>query len=255
MSTQITEEKRGISSFVIRIIACLSMFWSILSESGLEGVTNQGIADCARWFSYTLFAFLLAQGIRHSSNKKKYLSRMLVFTALSEVCYDFFHFGTVWNTKKQSIMLTLFISFFIMLLCSILKDRLNNLIVSIAAVVCLSIGGMNLANFLHCEFSQYGILIAMLFYTSLDLSYPKLYQISLMAFYAYTVTTETVIVLFIGNLQYSIPIAVFAIFALFLTWLYNDKRGPNSLGLKITYYSIYPLLLTVFGLVKILTKS
>lgn len=255
MSTQITEEKQGIDSFVIRIIGCLSMLWSILSDSGIEGIHNEAIADCARWFSFTLFAFLLAQGIKHSSNKKMYFRRLFVFTVLSEVCYDLFCFGTPWNTEKQSVMLTVFISFLIMLLCSIVKDRLNNLIVSFFAIVVLSIGGINLANLIHCEFGTYGILISMLFYTSLDLSYPKLYQITLMGLYSFLVTTDTVIVLVIGNMQYSVPIAIFAIFALLITWLYNDRRGPNSLALKIVYYSMYPFFLLAVYLTKIILKS
>ncbi len=255
MKTQITEEKQGINSLIIRILACLSMLWSILCDSGLEFAANAAIANCARWFSYTLFAFLLAQGIQHSSNKKLYLRRLLVFTVLSEFCYDFYHFGTVWNIQKQSVMLTVFISFMIMLLCSIIKSRLNNLIVSACAIVGLTIGGINLANYLRCEFGTYGILIAMLFYTSLDISYPKLFQIAAMGLYAYLVTTDTVIILSLGNMQYSIPIAVFAIFALLITWLYNGTRGPNSLGLKIVYYSMYPLFLLAVGLMKILMKS
>lgn len=240
------KDNKGINALGIRIIAALAMLWSFLCSVKIPGLENSALADCMYWFSYTLFAFLLTEGVKNTSNRIMYIERFAVFTAVSEVAYDYYTYGTYWSTKGQSIMLTLFICLTVMLFCDYLARRFNNIVINLASIFILAVGAINLAAYLNCEFSKYGVLIAMLFFASRNVSYPKLMQIALMGYYTYMVSTDTIITITVNGLQYSVPIAVFAILALFVSWFYNKKRGANPMALKIIFYLIYPLMLFAF---------
>lgn len=54
-----------------------------------------------------VFAFLLYEGFRHTSDFRKYLLRVLAFAALSEIPYDFAMGGTLFDPSRQNGMFTL----------------------------------------------------------------------------------------------------------------------------------------------------
>ena len=242
--------KKGLSSFWLRIIAILAMIWSFAATSDNLGLKNSALSDCMMWFSYTIFAFLLAEGINHTTNSILYVRRFALFTVISEFAYDYYTFGTPFNMEKQSIMLTLFICLLIMLLCDYLKRRFRNTVVNMIAIVLTSIIAINITNLVHSEFGKYGVLIAMLFYSTYDLSYPKFFEIATMGLYSFYAKIDTIISVTVNGLQYTVPITVFAILGLLVTWFYNEKRGPNKLWIKIVFYFVYPLVLTGFALLK-----
>ena len=137
-----------------------------------------------------------------------------------------------------------------MLLCDYLKRRFRNTVVNMIAIVLTSIIAINITNLVHSEFGKYGVLIAMLFYSTYDLSYPKFFEIVTMVLYSFYAKIDTIISVTVNGLQYTVPITVFAILGLLVTWFYNEKRGPNKLWIKIVFYFVYPLVLTGFALLK-----
>ena len=236
----------GISSFWIRMIGVASMIWSFVSSSYKLPFHNSAIADCMMWFSYTIFAFLLAEGVNKTSRRLLYLRRMFVFAVISEVAYDLYKYDKFFDNRGQSVMLTLFICLCVMLICDYFKRRFRNIVLDIILIFALSVAAINLCTKLNSEFGKYGIMIGMLFYTSYDLTYSKTFEIIVMAAYSFYAKIDTIITVTINGLQYTVPIAVFAILALFVTWLYNEERGPNKIAVKIIFYVIYPAVLLAF---------
>ena len=239
-------ENKGLNAFVIRIVAIIAMICSMYAQ------TNESkLADCLLWFSYTIFAFLMVEGINNTTNRLLYFRRMLVFTVLAEVPYDLFTFEKPWDISEQSIMLTLFIGFCICNICEYIRNKLNNSIINGVAVVVLTYLGIIAAQRLNAQFGKYGLLILMLFYVSYNLRYAKIFELALMLYYGFTVSTESVIDISINDIQYSIPIVAFAVLATFFTWTYNEKRGLNTFALKICFYLVYPVSLLAFYLLLI----
>ncbi len=240
----------GISSFWIRLIGIAAMIWSFTTASSKLPFHNSALSDCMMWFSYTIFAFLLAEGLNKTSNKLLYLRRFAVFTVVSEVAFDYYRFGTYFDMKEQSIMLTLFICLTFMIILDYIKRRFRNIVLDIIMIVVLSVAAMNLTNLAHSQFGKYGVLIAMLFYTSYDLTYPKTFEFAAMALYSFYAKINTIISVTVNGLQYTVPITIFAILALVVTWFYNEERGPNKIWLKILFYLVYPVCLMAFFLIE-----
>ena len=240
----------GLSSFWLRLIGIAAMVWCFMTSSRKLPFYNSALADCMLWFSYTIFAFLLSEGINKTTNRLLYLRRFAVFTVLSEVVFDYYRFGTYFDTKEQSVMFTLFICLTAMIILDYIKRRFRNIVLDMILIVALSIASMNITNLARSQFDEYGVLIAMLFYCSYDLSYPKIFEFAAMALYSFYAKIDTIISVTINGLQYTVPITVFAILALFVTWFYNEERGPNKMWLKILFYLVYPLCLLVFFLLE-----
>ena len=57
-----------------------------------------------------IFAYLLVQGVEHTSNLQRYILTVLAFAAISEVPYDLAMFGQVWNWSEQNSLWTAFIA-------------------------------------------------------------------------------------------------------------------------------------------------
>ena len=240
----------GLSSFWLRLIGIAAMVWCFMTSSHKLPFYNSALADCMLWFSYTIFAFLLSEGVNKTTNRLLYLRRFAVFTALSEVAFDYYRFGTYFDTKEQSIMFTLLICLTAMIILDYIKRRFRNIVLDMILIVALSIASMHITNLAHSQFGKYGVLIAMLFYCSYDLSYPKTFEFAAMALYSFYAKIDTIISVTVNGLQYTVPITVFAILALFVTWFYNEERGPNKMWLKIVFYLVYPLCLLVFFLLE-----
>ena len=68
------------------------------------------------------------------------------------------------------------------------------------------------------------------------------------------VSADNYLNIMINDLYYSIPDKSFCLVAVILTWLYNGKRGPNSVAAKAAFYLFYPVMLCALYAVKYLIK-
>ena len=56
---------------------------------------------CLGRIAFPLFCFVLVEGFFHSSNRNRYLGRLLFFTALSEIPFDLVLKGSIWNVMNH----------------------------------------------------------------------------------------------------------------------------------------------------------
>ncbi|MBQ1891072.1 MAG: conjugal transfer protein TraX, partial [Firmicutes bacterium] len=79
----------------------------------LTGVHEVDWPTYMLYFSFTIFAFLLIEGIKKTSNKYAYFRRIVLFTVISEIPHDLLICGNWWDVSRQSIMLSILIAFII----------------------------------------------------------------------------------------------------------------------------------------------
>lgn len=95
--------------------------------------------------AFPIFAFLIANGYRHTGNVRKYIMRLFLFALLSEPCFDRFSSGTWFCPDYQNVMWTLLFG----LSCLIVRDELRKrsqsgrwlyppVLLSICVVSCLA---------------------------------------------------------------------------------------------------------------------
>ncbi|MGC6768867.1 TraX family protein [Enterococcus sp. LJL51] len=107
--------------------------------------------------SFPLFCFLLVEGFVHTSNVKKYFSRLLLFAILSEVPYDMAFRQSYFTLEKQNVFFTLLIGLVVLIGLKKFEER-TPLNVFISAGVLFS--GIFAAEFLRTDYGGWiGVLL------------------------------------------------------------------------------------------------
>ena len=169
-----------------------------------------------------VFAFLLVEGFRNTSDYKKYLLTMIITALVSEIPYDLAICGKVWDLSSQNAMITMCICL-IMLKCMELFSNSSGfagsmvrILIMIAAIVWVSIFR-----------AEYGLCMVLL----------------VTAFYVFDTKNvlKTVLGCIISLMYVTGPIAFYGI------WCYNGERKDRIN--KYVYYAFYPLHLLVLGVI------
>ena len=113
------EKKKGVSGSVLKWIAVASMFIDHCTAVLVEGSWASGIRVVSfDWylvlrgvgrFAFPIYCFLLAEGLLHTRNVKKYLLRLGLFALISEVPFDLAFRRTFFTLNYQNVFFTLFL--------------------------------------------------------------------------------------------------------------------------------------------------
>ena len=93
------------SSLVLKITALITM---IIDHYGAIFQGNIIIYRIIGRLAFPIYCFLLVEGYTHTSNIKKYASRLIAFAIISEIPFDLAFFGKI-GFEHQNIFFTLFI--------------------------------------------------------------------------------------------------------------------------------------------------
>ena len=93
------------SIFVLKIIACITMFLDHIKYA--IPITNNVLTKYLGRIAFPLFAFLITEGYMHTKNLKKYYIRLFIFALISQI--PFMLFRTLVNSSDiiLNIMFTL----------------------------------------------------------------------------------------------------------------------------------------------------
>lgn len=167
-----------------------------------------------------VFAFLLSEGFRHTSDFRKYLFRVLAFAVLSEIPYDFAMSGRAFDLSRQNGMLTLAVCLIMLYglrLLSQPKPRRGAQIAVVAAALLW-------CGLLRCAFGMCTVLLCAVYELLYD-------QKSLRVLVGCGVST----------LYITAPLSGW------LIWNYAGETGKRFN--KYIFYAFYPLHLLVSGVI------
>lgn len=221
------------SSFVLKIIAVVSMFCDHFGDC----LTN-GIASTWNYIgriAFPIFAFQISEGYIHTHNLKKYFWKLFVFALISQIPFNLFEYSLGFNLSLN-VLFTLFLG----LLAITAFDKSPNKILGFAgAGICIILG-----EFLNVDYGYWGVLVVFCFYlfknNKLIMSF--VFLLLVIAKYCNNFIASDFyykyILLSLGTFSSIIPIL-----------LYNGKQGPK---LKYFLYIFYPVHLAILGLVHLL---
>lgn len=191
-----------------------------------EAMLWAGIASMAEIISMiaiSIYAYLLVQGVEHTSSMGKYALSVLVFALISEVPYDLAVLGQVWSWNSQNTLWGVFIALITLWLMKYVEGRgtMTYVLSAVAAV-----GGCLWAILINCQFGWGFVLIASVLFLLRERR-----TISLIAGVGVSLVYMTASMGFI------------------LISLCNGERttGESRLG-KYAYYAYYPLILALMAL-------
>lgn len=230
---------RGLTGGTLKWIAVLSMLVDHFTAVFYVGSAYAGKPlfpwgvyvglRAAGRLAFPLFAFLLAEGLRHTRSVKKYLMRLFLFGVLSEIPFDLAFRRTWMDWSYQNVFFTLFLG----LLAVWLWQRLTGgdpgrcgiwrVVLGLLAIA----GAAAAAEFGCTDYGMWGVLTVV----SMALFWESEWQRSLFA----------------GCfLLGSSALEIFSLPSFALIHWYNGRRGRQS---KYFFYLFYPLHLLLLVLV------
>lgn len=244
---EIGRKQFGISSFSIRLLAVISMV--IGGVAYIKGVGYDTL-EAFKWTSFSFFAFLLAEGVHHSTDKVLYLRRFFVFSLLGEVLYDYMRFGRFWYWRFFSPMATLLLGLLLLFALAYIKKRFENIVLDMLSVLILGGAAYYVANRYGFSFGGYGVVIILMFYIARGVTYTKICQLAVLLYLSFYLSSNVLTTVTVGGLQYPVVNELFSMIALPFIWLYDGSRGPNSLRLQIAQYLVFPAFMGVLIFMK-----
>ncbi len=210
------------SSFIIKLIAIIAMFFD---HAGYAIYGKLSWCNYIGRLAFPLFAFQISEGYSHTSNLKKYFLRLGIFAIISQIplmmLYSIF--------APTVFMLNIFFTLILGLAALTIYDKSSNKIIGLLGVALCA----TLAHFLKTDYGEFGVLLIFAFYTFKNNKPLMFISISALSVYLYWESFKLL------GIQYKIVLLViYTILPVFITYLYNGKKGKN---LKHLFYWFYPV--------------
>ena len=224
-------EKKRIPQEGLKLIACVTM---LIDHIGAVLVPNMGLRIIGR-LAFPIYCFLLAEGIAHTRNPKKYGMRLAVGALLSEIPFDLLFFGEL-TLEHQSVMVTLLLGF----LMAMWAKKRGKMLLPFA--VCFFA-----AELLGTDYGGIGVALVGLFVFSGEK--PNKFLIRPICI--------VVLMLLMGSVKVTVgivhvPIQMFAVLAMIPIYFYSGMKISGSVWVQRAFYLFYPVHLAVLLIVTLL---
>ena len=237
---------KGLTSFHLHILAMALMLGDHLWATLLP---QQEWLTCLGRLAFPIFAFMIVEGYFHTRNIRRYLLRMLLFAAISEIPFDLIYGSTLFYPFHQNVLWTFLLGLLAIHCCEKARGWLHWPVFFLAGVLGYLVGML-----LMVDYSGAGVLTVLVFYVFRQRSWKDLLgqliclaylNIHMLGTYFYPIT--------IGRWEIEVVQQGFALLALIPIWLYNGQQGRHSKAFQYLCYSFYPAhLLALYGLWQIL---
>jgi len=205
------------------------------------GSTEYIVLRCIGRMSMPLFCFLVAEGFANTKNVTKYLQRLVLLAVLSEIPFDLFGTGHVFNWKTQNVFFTHCLGLLGLMGYEYLSVHWRKWVAVVPVIAC----GVA-AWLLNTDYGVFGVGFIFVFYvTQDDRLYRVLITILWVAMYAVTQALST-------NFIWGC-ITLCELLALMPILMYNNIKGYTSKLQQYSFYGFYPVhLLFLYLLVYVL---
>lgn len=218
------------TSFNLKILACLFM---LIDHIGYCIFPNITLFRIIGRLSFPLFAFQIAEGYKHTKNKKKYFIRMFIFALVSQLPYFIFRDISGYSAFSLNIGFTFCLSIIALYFIELARNK-NTLLILPAILVCF------IAYFFKVDYSWYGIMLVTIFYV---------FDITKNDGFLFTFLCNIFFSLVYILIFNAAGIQLYGVLALVLLSFYNGKKGTN---IKYFFYAFYPLHLMLISMIKYL---
>lgn len=192
--------------------------------------------------TFPIMCYFIAQGAKHTSNKKKYALRILTLALISQIPWTLVHENTLLTFTFFYKLNTIFTLFLGLLNLFILNSNLK-IYIKIPLFIIITISSF------ICDYELIGILYILAFY--------YLEKKHMLALLPIIYALSTIMGIFINNLDsFAIPIYIFTNLGLLLTIpllsFYSNKKEKNNIVNKYSFYIYYPLHLLIIFIINML---
>lgn len=237
--TPMTQNARfGISSFTLHVLAMALMLcdhiWATLLPAE-EWLT------CIGRIAYPIFAFMIAEGYRHTHDLRRYMLRILLWACLTEIPFNIMYGGSVFYPYHQNVLWTFLESLLVIFLIEKCRKRFKKVTAAILSAGIILLGFI-LGFATMVDYYGVGILMVLTFYFFRGRTWKSrlaqliclyILNIKLLGGYCYIIS------IFGHEIEFAQQ--GFALIALIPIWLYNGRQGFHNKLFQWACYAFYPV--------------
>lgn len=237
------KRKPGITAMQLRLLAMVLMLLDHLWATVVPG--NDWMTYVGR-MAMPIFAFQIAEGYCHTSNVKKYRSRLLLFALLAEIPFDLVMGGSMFFPYHQNVLFTLLLGLWA---CSALDKAKRKGTVGgwlkggLTALASCLVGFVALL-----DYGFMGVAMVILFFLLRDFPMARAAQLAAMVLLNIVFFEGQSLIFPLGGREIFFPVQGFAVLALIPIWLYNGEKGRGGKAAQYAAYAFYPLHLLAIAL-------
>lgn len=247
MERTIPDLHRGISPFSQKpfgglsasALKCLALLLMLLDHTWATVASDHMWLTYVGRLAFPIFAFQITEGFLHTSDKRRYAGRLLLFALLSEVPFNYLMAAGPIYPFHQNVMFTLLLG----LLAIGGIDDLRQKRTWLALLRCLVRLALCLllATILFVDYGALGVLTVLLFYLCRGFPFAWVGQLAGMVILHIAAFKGEFLLLSLAGQTFSFPTQGFAVLSLLPIWLYNGKKGRGGKALQRGCYLFYPL--------------
>lgn len=247
------KENSGIlSSSALHIIAMLLM----LGDHAWATVLPQyEWLTCAGRLAFPIFAFMIAEGAAHTHSLPRYILRMAIWAAISEIPFNLAISGGVLYPFHQNVLWTFTISLGAIFLLEKVKGKFKRRLIKILLYIPIVIAAVLIGLVTLVDYNGAGVLTVLVFnFLPRGKWWGKLGQLLVMFWINCDLLAGYYYEIELFGRTFEIFRQGFALLALVPIWLYNGKRGISSKKFGNFCYAFYPAHLLVLFLIMLITQ-
>ena len=241
-------EKRriDISSIWLHIFA---MIFMLLDHMWATVLSDYQWMTCVGRIAFPIFAFMTVEGYVHTSNFKKYMTRLLISAVISEIPFNLMLSGSVIYPYHQNVLWTFLIGLSLVHLNELAKKKEKLWLTLITAIGTAAVGFV-IGMITFVDYNGAGILTVLAFYFFRGRKWWN-YIIQLAALYYINVEMLQGLTFNIEIFGHSVEIVQqgLALFSLPFIWLYRGRQGKKSKAFQYFCYAFYPAHMLVLWLI------
>lgn len=228
----------------------LALLFMLMDHMWATVVSGQMWLTCVGRLAFPIFAFQISEGFVHTSNFKRYATRLLVFALISEIPFNLMLGGSPFFPFHQNVMFTLLLG--LLAIRAIDNARKNPDGRSWAKAVLAVIGCLLLGLIGLVDYSATGVATVILFYLLRGFRGARIAQLlAMIVLNCYMITGMDIPFHLFGKEMF-FPMQGFAVFSLVFIWLYNGKKGSSNKLIQYGNYAFYPVHMLILSAIALM---
>jgi TraX protein. len=211
------------SRFQLKLLAVVTM---LVDHIGAVLFPGDPVLRMIGRLSFPIFAYLISEGLVHTSNVKKYFGRLFLFALISEIPFDLAFRSSLFYPQRQNIFFTLVLGLAALYFLQTYLHRRPAAAILLAACMAL------LAELTNTDYGWFGVAAIVVFYCFRNTRTRGVFVFALLVA-GYSLTSSTLEIFAVGS---CIPIL-----------LYNGQKGRWNW--KYFFYAFYPAHLLILYLI------
>ena len=225
----------GLSGFDLKLLAMAFMLCDHMWATIIRG--NDWMT-CIGRLAFPIFAFQIAEGWAHTTDRKKYRRRVLMWALISEIPFNLMAAGGVIYPFHQNVMVTFWLAMVFMDMIDRAEQKGRaTYILTVAAALLL---GYFTGFLLFVDYYGYGVITVLVFYLARKAPCRWLVQLLGLGYINLFLMKGLVYPIVLFGQEWMFPQQGFALLALPLIWMYNGSAGTRNKAARRLGYAFYP---------------